>query len=730
MTRGTRISGPRLWLGTAVLVVGVLVGVRTIGALVAQGAWWSTAVWVVVPVALLIATLRQLVRSRLAPTAWGLLGAALAVTAWYGDPLPGVTMPKPTPETVERLRLLVDSGIKAIEDGRIPVQPTRGIELLVVAGAVVTYLVAELLAIGFGRGALAGVALAALWAPAISFERDPGTWLAFLAGTCFLLLLVLTRRRSRRNDRSTTQELSLATVASASLAVVALVLAAGTTALPFHGSVTLPSGWGADGIDSPLRISTDLDMRADLEGRSDRTILRYRGDGSVVDALRMYSLSVFDGTQWRPDPGPSDLRDAEGLLWPDPDVTTDPDEAATIDVEVLSLTQDRLPVPTEPRSVDVGGAWLYDADHDEVVATRGSTRGLSYSVQVRPRALTADELRADGAGSPQGAEGYLRVPDTQHSADIRALAEQVAADATNAYDQALALQSFLRNAQEFQYSTDVAPPQSDDAVWDFLTARRGYCVQYATTMTIMARMLGIPARMAVGFLPGRADGHVVGQYLVSARQAHTWPELYFGDAGWVRFEPTPARQTGAPPIYADPFAGTPVQPGNIPTAGALPSGAATPGHAGQGANRPGYVTLVSADLPLALVLGVSAAVLLVVAGLVIVLVRRRRTLAHIPHDPEEWWARLRERLATHGVVWTDATTPRQAAVAVAERLPSPLDADPTVLHEARAGLDNLVAALETERYTTRGVSVSAEQLAAWVDAVERPLGSPVSTQDA
>ncbi len=729
MTRGTRVSGPRLWLGTVVLVVAVLAGVRTIGVLVAPGAWWSTAIWVVLPVALLVAVLRQLVRSRLAPTAWGLLAAALAVAAWYGDPLPGLTVPRPTPETVERLRLLIDSGVQAIADGRIPVQPTRGIELLVVAGAVLAYLVAELFALGFGRGALAGLPLVALWAPAISFERDPGLGLAFVTGTCYLMLLVLTRRRSRRNDRTTAQELPVAAAAAAGLAAVALVLTTATTALPFHGSVTLPSGWGAEGIDSPLRISTDLDMRADLEDRSDRTLLRYRGDGSVVDALRMYSLSDFDGVRWQPDARQPELHDADGLLWPDPDVQTDPEKVKTLDVEVLALNQDRLPVPTEPRTVDVGGGWLYDAQDDEVVATRGTTRGLSFSIEVHPRGLTADELRRERPGRPGDGGTYLDVPDTPHAADIKALAERVVDGTTNTYDAAVALQSFLRNAQEFRYSTDVPPPRSDDAVWDFLTDRQGYCVQYATTMTIMARMLGIPARMAVGFLPGRADGDVVGQYLVSARQAHTWPELYFEDAGWVRFEPTPARQTGAPPLYADPFAGQPNIPGNIPTAGALPNGAATPGQATPGGSRAGYVTLVSADVPVSMLIGTSAALLLVTAGLVVMLVRRRRTLAHAPHDAEEWWARLRERLAAHGIVWSDATTPRQAARAVADRLPSPLDADPGALVEARASLDELVAALETERYTTRPVGATPDQLGEWVDAVERPLGTPVTAQE-
>lgn len=728
MTRPTRISGPRLWLGTVVALAAVLIGMRSLDPLLADGSWAATAVWTTLPVALVVVGLRQVVRSRLAPTAWGLLAGVTAIAAWYGDALPGLSVPKPTGETVERLRLLVDAGVQAITDGRIPVQPTRGLELLVVAGTVLTYLVVELVALGFGRGALSGLVLAALWAPTISFELDPGFWLKAGGATSFLLLLALTRSRSRRNDRSATEEAPLATAIAAGLAVVALVLGSAAAALPFYGSVNVPSGWGGEGLDAALRVSTDLDMRANLEGRSDRPLLRYSGDGAAIDALRMYTLTEFDGREWQRTPNSGTLRDSTGLLWPDPDVSLPDVEAAHVQVEVLALNQDRLPIPTEPTYVDVGDVWYYDPATDEVLASRGTTRGLSYSLEIVPRDLSADGLRRDRAGELPDPAPFLAVPVTQHQADIQALALELTSDATSTYDQALALQSYLRSAQNFEYSTELGPVRSDDAVWDFLTDRRGYCVQYATAMTIMARMVGIPARMAVGFLPGQADDKVVGQYLVSGRQAHTWPELYFAGAGWVRFEPTPARQTGAPPVYADPFAGNPNIPDDqIPTSTAAPNGPGNSGSPGAGAERPGYVTLGATDVPIVAVVGVASAVTIGLAAIVVVVLRRRRVQARVPHDPEEWWARLRERLSEHGIVWTDATTPRQAARVVQERWPSPVDADPAELTAARGALDDLVAALETERYTPRPVDASGQELGSWVDAVERPLVGPTTT---
>src|SRR5690606_12778697 len=127
----------------------------------------------------------------------------------------------------------------------------------------------------------------------------------------------------------------------------------------------------------------------------------------------------------------------------------------------------------------------------------------------------------------------------------------------------------------FEYSTTVPEPVTGDPVWDFLEDGRGYCVQFATAMTVMARSLGIPARMAVGFLPGtiQQGGGDERFFEVRGDRAHTWPELYFEGVGWVRFEPTPAEQSGFPPAYADPFA----NPDDDPTLGGeLPSSVPTP----------------------------------------------------------------------------------------------------------------------------------------------------------
>ena len=114
--------------------------------------------------------------------------------------------------------------------------------------------------------------------------------------------------------------------------------------------------------------------------------------------------------------------------------------------------------------------------------------------------------------------------------------------ATRRPRKAAAIQAFLRGG-DFTYSTEPLPGSGYQALENFLLRdRRGYCEQFASAMAMMARVVGIPSRVAVGFLPGEREGD---SWKVSIRDMHAWPELYFAGYGWVRFEPTPASVTGA-----------------------------------------------------------------------------------------------------------------------------------------------------------------------------------------
>ena len=128
---------------------------------------------------------------------------------------------------------------------------------------------------------------------------------------------------------------------------------------------------------------------------------------------------------------------------------------------------------------------------------------------------------------------------------LREEAIQVTQNAPTRYDKMLALQEYFRTT--FSYSVDLGPSDGRDPITQFLQDRVGFCQQFAGTFALMARQLGIPSRVAIGFTWGDPigtleDGRTT--YQVTGRQAHAWPEVWFAGLGWVAFEPTPGR--GAP----------------------------------------------------------------------------------------------------------------------------------------------------------------------------------------
>ena len=141
---------------------------------------------------------------------------------------------------------------------------------------------------------------------------------------------------------------------------------------------------------------------------------------------------------------------------------------------------------------------------------------------------------------------YLELPE-DFPPDVRELARQQTANANGPYQQALALQDYLRN----NYTYDEAAPagHSDDHLRYFLfRSKIGYCEQFAGSFAAMARSIGLPARVAVGFTPGAYD-EAFDVFHVTTKEAHAWPEVHINGLGWVAFEPTPGRFEPNPTNY-------------------------------------------------------------------------------------------------------------------------------------------------------------------------------------
>ncbi|MBN1217794.1 MAG: transglutaminase domain-containing protein [Anaerolineae bacterium] len=152
---------------------------------------------------------------------------------------------------------------------------------------------------------------------------------------------------------------------------------------------------------------------------------------------------------------------------------------------------------------------------------------------------TEAELKAAGTDYPGWlTRRYLALPN-KLPGRVRSLALELTATASTPYDRAIAIEEYLR---AFPYSLDVpTPPHGQDVVDYFLfDLKKGYCDYYATSMVVLARAAGLPARLAIGYAPGPYDFNSF-QYVIREAEAHSWAQVYFPGYGWIDFEPTGGR---------------------------------------------------------------------------------------------------------------------------------------------------------------------------------------------
>ncbi len=398
--------------------------------------------------------------------------------------------------------------------------------------------------------------------------------------------------------------------------------------------------------------------------------------------LRITSMSTFNGTGWALADNYSavhgvlpDADSGPNALPPDTDTT----ETVTTTIHVTSLDSLWLPAVYRPYRVSGVGGLEYSAAAGSIITSKPTSDGLTYTVVSHVPAPTPGELAASGwadRGQP-ALRKYLELP-VNMPREVGVLAQQHTQGAPNPYQAALMLEDWLRNAP-FQYSLNVPPDQSANAVLNFLTrTRAGFCQQFATAFAVLAREIGLPSRVAVGFTPGDADSQ--GVYHVTDADAHAWPEVWFRGVGWVAFEPTPGR--GSPDPNAEAVTGVrPAQfePGTTPatTAGSAPttvppSPATLPsGHVAAGppaASGSGHHTSWLVALLVAIGAIAAAAVLWAVALALLgraVAARRRRHARTAAARVSLAWSLARGSLAATGLPARAWETPTEYAERVA-----------------------------------------------------------------
>lgn len=190
---------------------------------------------------------------------------------------------------------------------------------------------------------------------------------------------------------------------------------------------------------------------------------------------------------------------------------------------------------------------------EDLVRVQGAAG--SYQAVSQVSMATAERLKTAVQPAPLPIQQrYSQLPPTVPPR-VGELAQEIAGQLPTPYEQARALERFLR---QYPYALDVPlPPEGTDPVDYFLfELQRGYCDYYASAMVVLARSLGLPARLVTGYRAQPPDGNGI-QHLRQI-DAHSWVEVYFADYGWVAFEPTAAFATPHDPAFA--AAPAPTQP--------------------------------------------------------------------------------------------------------------------------------------------------------------------------
>ena len=208
---------------------------------------------------------------------------------------------------------------------------------------------------------------------------------------------------------------------------------------------------------------------------------------------------------------------------------------AEADAELVTATAD----PSNPSLSAVTAVYV---DPSLVISRDPVRAGDSYEVISSLSIADPDKLRLAGTDYPSWiVDRYLQLPNT-FPQRVKDLARQIVAEAgaTTPFDQASAIEQYLRANITYNEKIPGPRPGQDGVDYVLFEARAGYCDYYAASMATMLRSLGVPARVAIGYARGQFEPQG-GVYRVRERDAHSWVEVFFPDYGWIEFEPTAAQ---------------------------------------------------------------------------------------------------------------------------------------------------------------------------------------------
>ena len=398
--------------------------------------------------------------------------------------------------------------------------------------------------------------------------RISAAMLLLATGVLAVVALQRLHDRPRRVElaaRRSRSVMALPVATAVAIAVIAGVVGPrlpGARAEPLYE--TRGRGRNVTAVVSPL-----VEIRSRLTTRSELGLFRVNADAAAY--WRLTTLPEFDGETFRLPARSLERVDGDtGALIDD---ATLPVARIRQQIQLLALGGKLVPVAADPIQAEGFSAGQpidlrLNRDTNTLVTPDDMLAGDLFTVVSAAAVLTPDVLAAatsSAAPDPIFLELPADLPD-----EVARLAVEVTEGAVGTYGRARALQDWFRS--EFDYSLEVQRGHGSSAIESFLAERVGYCEQFSATFAVMARSLGIPSRVAVGFTPGVLEEE--GWFTVRGKNAHAWPEVWFDGIGWVLFEPTPGR--GEP--GAESYTNVPAQQDESPVATGGDAGdpAATP----------------------------------------------------------------------------------------------------------------------------------------------------------
>lgn len=659
----------------------------------------------------------------------------------------------PTPDTARSLARAVESSFAEFSELVAPVPARDGFLVVVAAGLWVFAYFLDTAAARFRGNVQGAVPHTAVFVTVGVLARSSGRVLAVVLFGLGVAAYAVSRVRQvageqRWIDHHTRRGVRAFTGRAAAGTAVALVV--GVAVAPFVPTSEPPVDLRSLGRgDGPRTVvSPFVGLRSLLGQRSDEVVFTVEADAPAY--WRLTALEQFDADRhiWV---SSGSYAAAQGPLEPG-DASMVPGSTLRQEIEVIGLGGLWLPGAYVPSRIESERPVSYDRDSSSIIRRDPDDRGrLSYTLE----SLVPDfgVLRRRGTPSSNHSAGidrvHLELPDLP--TEVTDALAQATAGEVDDHARLLALQDWFRS--RFSYDESVDYSADADPLTAFLEQRRGFCQQFSSAFALMARALGYPSRVAVGFTPGEATrpegGTASTRFVVRGRHAHAWPEVHLAGVGWVPFEPTPQRgnpqaveHTGVAPQQAPPPSGsgettTTLAGGDEPsvtTAPQRPTATVAPAAAG---DRPG-----SDSSERGVPGGVVAAVVALVGVLVVVgvLLRRRRARGRAADDVARAevagaWQRALRAVQRSGLRPRDAETPvefsARAAAALGEVSPRLPGGERSGLGEAVAALADL-AVLETRaRYAPgsppeedrRAASEAAEAVTARSDALRaaRPL---------